>query len=317
MTRILLTGARGFVGRQIAAALAAQGAAVHAVSSTVFDPSIPVEAWHKADLMDPVAVDALMAQVRPSHLVHAAWDTTHGAFWTSDANYAWVTASLGLIRGFQRHGGQRIVVVGSCAEYDWRFGYCSEAVTPLNPAHPYGVCKAALFRLTEAFAASHGLALAWARIFLVYGPHERPQRLVPSIVRSLLAGQEAACTDGNQIRDMMHVEDAGAAIAALSTSAVNGAVNIGCGRPDALSSVATEIGRQLGRPDLLRLGALPPRADDPPLLVPDTRRLNFEVGFQPRYDLAEGISQTIAFWRNQATENGPGDRGHPRQPVSS
>jgi nucleoside-diphosphate-sugar epimerase len=303
MTKVLLTGARGFVGRQIAKALAARGMEVHAVSSAGADPSIPAHAWHRANLMDKLATDALLNDVKPSHLVHAAWDTTHGAFWTSDANYAWVSASLSLVEAFQAAGGQRLVVVGSCAEYDWRFGVCSEEGTPLNPSLPYGVCKASLFRLCEAYSRSHNISLAWARIFLLYGPHEGHKRLVPSIVRAILAGKEVACTDGTQIRDVMHVEDAGSAIAALCASQVTGAVNIGTGQPIALSGVGREIGKQLGRPDLLRLGALPSRPDDPLILVPDTRKLNSEVGFKPHYDLASGIAETIAFWRNQPADS--------------
>jgi nucleoside-diphosphate-sugar epimerase len=282
MTKVLLTGAR--------------------VSSAGTDPLIPVHAWHRLNLMDKPATEALLNDVRPTHLVHAAWDTTHGAFWTSDANYAWVSASLGLVEAFRAAGGQRLIVVGSCAEYDWRFGLCSEDITPLNPSLPYGVCKASLFHLCEAYSRSHNISLAWARIFLLYGPYEGHKRLVPSIARAILAGREAACTDGTQIRDVMHVEDAGSAIAALCASQVTGAVNIGTGQPIALSNVVREIATQLGRPDLLRLGALPSRPDDPLVLVPDTRKLDSEVGFKPHYDLASGIAQTIAFWRDQPAD---------------
>ncbi|MDN3275955.1 NAD(P)-dependent oxidoreductase [Frankia sp. RB7] len=299
MTVVLLTGARGFVGRQIAAGLAALGMQTHALSSTEADLSIPVHAWHQGDLMDKSSTRALLETIRPTHLIHAAWDTTHGAFWTSDANYAWVCASLGLLEAFQAVGGQRLIVVGSCAEYDWRFGFCSEDTTPLNPALPYGLCKASLFRLCEAYAKSHNISMAWARIFLLYGPHERPQRLVPSIANALLAGRAAPCTRGDQIRDLMHVEDAGSAIAALSASDVSGGVNIGSGQPISLSSVGLEIGKQLGRLDLVQFGALSARPDDPPVLIPDTRKLYRELGFKARFDLANGIANSIEFWRNQ------------------
>ena len=301
MAVVLLTGARGFVGRQIAKGLVALGMETHALSSTGADLSIPAHAWHRANLMDKSSTQALLETVRPTHLVHAAWDTTHGSFWTSDANYAWLCASLGLIEAFQAVGGQRLVVVGSCAEYDWRFGFCSEDTTPLKPTLPYGLCKASLFQLCQAYAKSHAVSMAWARIFLLYGPHERPQRLVPSIANALLARRAAPCTQGNQIRDLMHVEDAGGAIAALSASDVSGGVNIGSGHPIPLSSVGLEIGRQLGRPDLVKLGALPTRPDDPPVLIPDTRRLYTELGFKPRFDLASGIADSIEFWREQPT----------------
>ena len=304
MTKVLLTGARGFVGRQIANALAKLDFEIHAVSSTGGDPSIPAHRWHKVNLMDSGATEALLSDVKPSHLVHAAWDTTHGAYWTSDANYAWVSASLGLLEAFQAAGGRRLVVLGSCAEYDWRFGYCSEDVTPLNPGHPYGVCKVSLFRLCEAYCRTHNISMAWARLFLLYGPHEDTKRLVPSVINALLAGNEAVCTDGTQIRDMMHVEDVGGAVAALCASDVTGAVNIGTGNPVSLSEVVKEIAKQIDRSDLLRLGALPSRPDDPPLLVADTGKLCREVGFQPRHDLSSGIAATIAFWRNKVAGAG-------------
>jgi nucleoside-diphosphate-sugar epimerase len=304
MTKVLLTGARGFVGRQIANALAKLDFEIHAVSSTGSDPSIPAHRWHQANLMDSGATEALLSDVKPSHLVHAAWDTTHGAYWTSDANYAWVSASLGLLEAFQAAGGRRLVVLGSCAEYDWRFGYCSEDVTPLNPGHPYGVCKVSLFRLCEAYCRTHNISMAWARLFLLYGPHEDTKRLVPSVINALLAGNEAVCTDGTQIRDMMHVEDVGGAVAALCASDVTGAVNIGTGNPVSLSEVVKEIAKQIDRSDLLRLGALPSRPDDPPLLVADTGKLCREVGFQPRHDLSSGIAETIAFWRNELAGTG-------------
>ena len=303
MTKVLLTGARGFVGRQIAEAFAALGIEIHAVSSAGSDPSIPADSWHRVNLMDQLATEALLHDVKPTHLVHAAWDTTHGAFWTSDANYAWVSASLGLIEAFRAAGGQRLVVVGSCAEYDWRYSYCSEKLTPLEPSLPYGICKASLFRLCEAFCKSHNISFGWARLFLLYGPYEGPRRLVPLIVRAILADRPASCTSGTQIRDVMHVEDAGNAIAALCVSQVAGAVNIATGEPIAISNVVKEIGKQLGRPDLIRLGALRSRPEEPPVLIVDTRRLNSEVGFRPRYDLANGIDRAIAFWRSQLSDD--------------
>jgi nucleoside-diphosphate-sugar epimerase len=95
----------------------------------------------------------------------------------------------------------------------------------------------------------------------------------------------------------MHVADAGRAIAALCDSPVTGAINIGSGQPVTLAEVALEIGRQLARPDLLAMGALPTRPEDPPVLTADTRKLTFEVGFNPRYDLTDGLADAIAFWR--------------------
>lgn len=296
----LVTGARGFVGRAIVAALLEQGREVVALTSSEADPAVNATAWRRMDLMDRAGVQAVLDDVRPEILVHAAWDTKHGAFWTSDANYKWVTASLGLLEAFRASGGRRIVTVGSCAEYDWNHGFCSEGVTPLEPWHAYGECKAALYRMTMRYAREHDLSAAWARIFLVYGPHEDRRRLVPSLACAMLAGRLAESSAGTQLRDFLHADDCGRAIAQLATTAVTGPVNIGSGVARTIAEVARMIAATADRPELLRLGALPMRPDDPPVLLPDVRRLVDEVGFRPRHDLQTGIADAMAWWRENA-----------------
>lgn len=298
MSRVAVTGARGFVGRAIVAGLVARGHEVHALTSGPAPPDEAGVRWHSVDLMDASATRTLFAALNVSHLAHAAWFTSHGAFWTSDLNYRWVAASLALADAFKSAGGKRIVTVGSCAEYDWRYGFCSETVTPLNPGHPYGVCKVALYRMLEAYAASHGLEFAWARIFYPYGPAEPPARLVSSVILALAADRDAPCSPGTQVRDVLHVSDCGDAIAAAAVSALTGAVNIGSGEPVALRDVIAMIGAKMRKPENIKLAALPMRPDDPLVLIPDVRRLTQEVGWRPRLSLSEGLDQTIAWWQS-------------------
>jgi len=299
VTRVIVTGARGFLGRQIVAALDRRGMEVHALTSSRPDPTIAAAQWHTVDLLaEPVR--ALFERIAASHLVHCAWDTTHGAFWSAEVNFSWVGASLSLLRAFADAGGTRFVGVGSCAEYDWRHGFCCETVTPLQPATTYGACKRAVYDLAQRYCAARSLSFAWARIFLVYGPHERPERLVPSVVRSLLAGDVARVTSGTQLRDLLHAADAGEAIAALLASGLEGPVNIGSGEAVPLRRVVEMIGALIGRPDLLALGAIAARPEDPPVLLPDIRRLREELGFTPSHTLASGLSDAIEWWRQSA-----------------
>lgn len=303
MTRALVTGAKGFVGRWISEGLARRGYEVHGLTSRAAVSAATSKAdavqWHQGDLMQPGAAAAVMAKIKPDLLVHAAWFTGHGAFWTSDLNYRWVGASLELMSAFQASGGKRLVVVGSCAEYDWRHGFCSEGVTPLEPGHPYGVCKVALYRMVEAHCRSHGMGMAWARIFYPYGPDEPPQRLVSSVIRALQAGHEAPCTAGTQIRDFLHVADCGDAIAAVAASEVAGAVNIGSGQPLALRDVVGLIGTKLSATNLVQLGALPMRPEDPPVLIPDVRRLYGEIGWHGGRSIGTGLDDAITWWADQ------------------
>jgi len=295
--RVVVTGARGFIGRHCVAELASLGHEVHGVTSAAAPPAAKGLTWHRADVLSDDGLHAVLRDARPSHLVHLAWVTTPGAFWSDPSNDAWLDASKRLVRDFAACGGKRVVVAGTCAEYDWSGGMCDEATTPLRPSTLYGRRKDELRADVERVAAESGLSWAWGRVFWLYGPGEPLPRLVPSIVASLLRDEPALCTEGTQRRDFLHVEDVGAAMARLAACEVTGPVNIGSGDAVAVADVARKIGEIVGKPSLIRLGARPSPAGDPPLVVAATHRLRDEVGFVPRWDLASGLAQTIAAMR--------------------
>ena len=143
-----------------------------------------------------------------------------------------------------------------------------------------------------------GVSLAWGRIFFLYGPHEHPDRLVSSVIRSLLNGREALCSAGNQLRDFLHVQDVAKAFADLLSADVSGPVNIASGQPVAVKNVIQIIGERLGCNNMLKLGALKTRPGEPHFLAADISRLQNEVKFVPQYDLISGIQNTIEWWKN-------------------
>jgi nucleoside-diphosphate-sugar epimerase len=296
--RVLVTGAAGFVGRAALAAVPPSWE-IHGCGRRPRPADLPARvAWHVADLADGRGREELLRATRPSHLLHLAWCSKHGEFWRSPENLRWVEASLHLIRCFQELGGRRVVCAGTCAEYDWSAGTCSERVTPLLPASPYGVCKDALRRVVESHAELSGLRWGWGRVFFMYGPGEQPTRLVPSVIRALLEGRPARCSGGEQRRDFSHVGDVGAALVHLLASDLQGPVNVASGRAVAVREVVSLIGELIGRPDLLEFDDSPPRGDEPRVLAADTTRLTRELGWQPRFGLREGLADTIRYHRD-------------------
>ena len=310
MTRkvVVVSGAGGFIGRWSVPPLIDAGYEVHAVAARAPGRALPAQLAgaeiHHADLLREEPVEVLMHAVRPSHLLHFAWIATPGSYWTSPDNRRWLAASQHLLQSFHANGGMRAVMAGSCAEYDWsRVGVCNERSSPLADEGgaaitPYAQCKIAMQRALAAFGAARHLSTAWGRIFFQFGPDEHPDRLVASVILNLLAGREAPCTHGRQIRSFLHVADVGSAFAALLDSAAEGAVNVGSPDRVSVAGLIEEIARQIGRPELVRLGARAAPDSEPPLLVPDVERL-YEAGWRPRFGLPDAIADTIEWWRRR------------------
>jgi nucleoside-diphosphate-sugar epimerase len=335
--RVLVTGAGGFIGRWSVPPLQRLGYDVHAVLSQKASGSvlenrgapenrgIPEQLLgakiHFADLLDVSSMNALMGEVKPTHLLHFAWIATPGLYWESEENFLWAAASEQLLRSFRIHGGRRVVMAGSCAEYDWsKVGVCDEWTSPLADESPndlsrYARCKLALQRTLAEVGRSDQLSTAWGRIFFQFGPYEHPDRLVPSVIRNLLLNREAPCSHGRQVRSFLHVADVGAAFAAVLDSELEGPVNIGSEERITVGELVERIARQIGQQDLLRMGARPAPAREPLLLVPAVHRLRDRAPWRPRLTLDEAVSETIAWWRGRLSADaddaqGAGDLGN-------
>jgi nucleoside-diphosphate-sugar epimerase len=298
MNKVLVTGATGFIGRHCLPILINRGYEVHAVSLRIPERFSPEIYWHKANLLDMSQISVLISKVQPNYLLHFAWYVEPGRLTTADENFLWIQASLELLQQFYNQGGMRIVTAGSCFEYNWNYGYCSEFITPRVPDTFYGKCKNGLQILFKAFSEQTGVSSSWGRIFFVYGPHEKPERLVSSVIISLLKAEPAHCSHGNQIRDYLFVEDVAAAFVDLLESNVQGPVNIASGHPVSLREIVSKLGRWLNGEHLIKWGAVPSPPDEAPLVVANVSRLSEEVGWRPQYSLKKGLKTTIDWWRN-------------------
>ncbi|WP_027992007.1 NAD-dependent epimerase/dehydratase family protein [Sinorhizobium meliloti] len=300
MRTVLLTGASGFLGRYLPPYLVDSGIAVHTIGRTPWPGRSNAVSFHKMDLLAPdVGTFARVSAIGADTLIHTAWCTEPGTYWTSMDNLRWIAASLHLVDAFLRGGGKRVVIVGTCAEYDWRYHTLVERETPLLPSTIYGQAKASLHSTLAAYSEKHGISFAWAHIFFPYGPHEKRRRLLSDLIFNLLHGVEMAVSEGRQIRDFLYVEDAAESIVKLAGSDVQGPVNIASGDARPLRDIIEMAAKETGRPELVRYGGRPPISNDPPSLAASVDRLRDEVGFRPRFGLEQGIKSTVDWWRSQ------------------
>ncbi len=175
---------------------------------------------------------------------------------------------------------------GTCAEYDWAATHLVEDVTPSRPATLYGTCKNAL---REIVLKAGGPAVAWGRIFFLYGPDEHRDRLVPSILGPLRRGEPATVRSGGHVRDLMHVTDVAAAFVAVLESDFVGTINVASGRPVTLGDVARTLGELTGRPELVTVEDAPGTPGNPKVMTADATKLA-GLGFVPRYGLRDGLA---------------------------
>ncbi len=302
MKRVLLTGASGFIGRQCIPMLLAKGYEVHAVARTIPATYVTTSStanvhWHQTDLLTGGNATKLIQNVAPDSLLHLAWYAVPGKFWEAPENQEWVQASVELFEAFVATAGKRVVAAGTCAEYASDVGECIEESTPLSPRTFYGQCKHSLQQTLDALSNHSKVSAAWGRIFHLYGPGEDCARVVPYVIRSLLRGEPALCSDGLQILDFLHVQDVAAALVALLESTAQGPINIASGESVELRVVLSEIARQIARPKLLRLGVRP-SVSPPDRWWGNVAKLTGELRWRPGFALETGLANTIRWWRN-------------------
>lgn len=296
--KVLLTGSSGFLGRYVLNALQQQQAEVVAIGRC--HPGVLVD-FFQVDLLSVADFVPLLEQIKPTHLLHLAWYAEHGKFWVSPLNLRWMEATVRLIEGFCAIGGRRVVVAGTCAEYDWTYGYCREDYTPLNPATVYGAAKDAVRRLGKAICEQHHVSYAWGRVFFPFGTGEASVRLIPSLINVFRDQQAAFGVNANIYRDFLHASDVAEGFITLLRNNTDGVFNISSGQPVQLALLVQEIARIMDVDPLPVLELTKTHSDELPFLVGENIKLR-ALGWQPRLSLAQGLERSINEVKNDGAK---------------
>ncbi len=298
ISRVLVTGASGFIGRQLVADLLALGYEVHAVINSRPLPEQAGLVQHQVNLLDEDAVSAFFnnSNIEYESLFHMAWYVGKKCQ-QHDLNIDWTIATLNLIKQFARHGGKCFVGTGTCTEYDYEYGYLNEDFSPTKSSTLYGSTKSSLFTILEQYCSLHNISFKWPRIFNLYGPYERQARLMPSVIISCLKGEDVLVSDCLKYQDYLHVSDATKGIISFFKSSKGGALNICSGQPVQLRYIVKLIAELTEFKGDIRWGAVP-AAFDNDVVVGNNRKLR-ALGWVPEYDLRSGLARTINWWKKE------------------
>jgi nucleoside-diphosphate-sugar epimerase len=303
MSRILVTGAGGFVGAAVADLAAREG---HNVTALIRNPSAPraVALAERCDIAIADLADASVAgvlkQARPDIIIHSAWEGVGGPDRADDVQLNNIRTTVALLDGAVAAGVSRFIGIGSQAEYGRHDCRIDESAAT-EPFLLYGAAKLSAFHLTRQRAAEAGIGYAWLRLFSPYGPGDNPNWLIPSVTAQLLVGQAPRISAGTQKWDYLHIADAAQGIfaAALANNA-QGVFNLASGRAVAVRTIVEHL-RNLACPGLnLTFGDIPFGPNQIMHLEGDCSRLTAATGWSPSIRIEDGLATVVSALRQVA-----------------
>ena len=276
--KVMLTGASGFIGKPLLRSLLSSGVDIFTVGRGSFVDSCK---HYKLDLMDHDGLRRVCRQERPTHLVHLAWYTEHGKFWSSPNNFSWFIATNSLIQEFIWAGGQHISCAGTCAEYGTTESKFISESHEVNPSTTYGICKHLNHVVARQNVDRAGVKLAWLRIFFPYGGNDHTDRLIPTLHKINSGLAAPISVDKSSVRDFIHVNDIATAFMCSIFGKSDGVYNVCSGKAVFISDLIEAVSACYTKPVHIASSE-----DSHPIkrLVGDSSRLRNE-GWQPKFDV--------------------------------
>ena len=313
-TRVLITGATGFIGSHLAERLAGEGAEVTlavepgASKANVADILDRVRV-READLRDVQTVQQLVQGCQPSIVYHlAAVGVTDPGVSPTLAAQVNVLGTLNLLEALSETELNCFVNTGTCYEY----GHNSPPMREdqmVDPVNAYAASKSAAWLFCNMYHRTRGYPIVTVRPFSVYGPRQSERALIPQAIISALCGAKGlatgfAMTGGEQTRDFTYVDDVveGYIRASLAKEAIGQTINLGTGEEHPIKSVVLRVLELTGNPVEPSIGALPYRPREIWRLYSDRGKAAELLDWRPQVGLEDGLRRTVAWYADQKAE---------------
>lgn len=303
-TRVLITGAGGFVGANIVEYMTSS----HEVHGLVrpgrsywrLSKSTDVHV-HAINMHNLSQMKRLMNRIRPQYVIHTA---SHGAYPTQKDEPSMIetniTATLTLLQSLQGIPYRQCIVTGSSSEYGKKDKPMRESDVCV-PNNMYAATKLGQTAIACAYGIAHNVPVMVARLFNVYGPMEEKGRLVRNVIEAALAGSTINLSTGREARDFVYVGDVAAACAHICDrpEGISGQIyNIGTGRQTTTYQLARRVLSMTRSGATVRRGVYPGREWDAMTWKASTGKTTRELGWTASYTLGRGLKETIEWYKN-------------------
>jgi len=301
-TRVLITGATGFIGKPLSNILIGAGYEVLALTRKVPAQQDQIK-WLEADLSNTEAYHSVIADFSPEVVIHLAWQGIPD--YSLETSIANLNLSLGLLSFVMSlESCKKVLVSGSCWEYTDAKGECLEGDVT-NPQNDFTWAKHAIRSWLEIHCLKHGIDYAWLRIFYVYGPGQRSGSLLPTILTSLQEDRIPAINALYNANDYVYIDDVVEAfMVAVKQPFKSGIYNIGSGGSVKVLDIfrlAENIvnGSETLAEQMAENVSVQANAVD---FWAGLAKVRKYLGWMPKTSLTDGISKTWAHLRAQSVQ---------------
>jgi nucleoside-diphosphate-sugar epimerase len=293
--RVVVTGCQGFIGRHLIARLREQDVDILGIGARPA-PEIGPE-WSRYQWWgqnSPTIQLPSEWEDQPFILVDLAWDMARPPTYQPHAEH--ILRCGNILDQLTPRGLRGVIGIGSAEEYGQRSGILRDDDPPLGEVSAYGWGKCAARSLMHAWSAATGNTALWLRPFVVYGPGQSGNMVIPYAVRQLLAGHEALFSDGEQRRDFVYLDDVVEALYRACQVVVRWpagfqAINVATGCPTRVRDLLEYLARICNAQARFRFGVIARRRGEPAVQVADPTRAFETLRWRAQVDWREGMER--------------------------
>jgi len=291
--RILITGATGFVGTH----------AINVLQGGEHKLALLVRDVHKAlhlkranttlligNLGELDAVKDSIKEFAPQACIHLSW--------TGIPDYSAVTSKLNLYQSIElidflstETKCKKIIISGSCFEYGKIRGECNES-EPVRTTSFIAWAKQSLHNYSLLLCEQSSINLIWFRVFYVYGPGQRTNAIIPTVVQAFLKGEKPCIHNQFNSNDFIYVEDVAEAIRlAIEKDADSGIYNLGSGKATSILEVCRVVEDQVSGSKVFSEFPKQSASGDHVCFWANITKTKKAFGWEPRYSLSAGVQR--------------------------